>query len=141
MPGRPCPVARRTLIPAQGGAFDTTITSSVGRQVGQISTYNLDVPAGKQDLDVNFKTPDASPDNPMTFWLLNPSGTVVKQVAATPTTDASGHMTAAANLVVPAPAAGRWEIDVELNLTTSGKEFTQLVNGVVDYNQAAPTVS
>jgi hypothetical protein len=129
------PVARRTLVPSEGGAFDTTITSSVGRQVGQISTYDLDVPAGKQDLDVSFTTPDASPDNPMTFWLLDPNGMVVKQVAATPTTDASGNTTAAANLVVPNPAAGRWEIDVELNLTTSGKEFTQLVNGVVGYDQ------
>ena len=33
--------------------------------------------------------------------------------------------------------AGTWEIDVELNLTTSGKEFTQLVKGVVGYDQAA----
>ncbi|MYS23323.1 MULTISPECIES: S8 family peptidase [unclassified Streptomyces] len=129
------PVARRTLIPSQGGAFDTTITSSVGRQVGQISTYDLDVPAGKQSLDVSFTTPDASPDNPMTFWLLNPSGTVVQQVAATPVTDASGTTTAAANLVAASPAAGRWEIDVELNLTTSGKEFTQLVHGLVRYDQ------
>ncbi|MFC4033213.1 S8 family serine peptidase [Streptomyces polygonati] len=132
------PVARRTLIPSQGGAFDTTITSSVGRQVGQISTYNLDVPAGKRDLDVSFTTPDASPDNPMTFWLLNPSGTVVQQVAAAPVTDASGNTTAAAHLVAPAPVAGRWEIDVELNLTTSGKEFTQLVHGVAGYDQAVP---
>jgi hypothetical protein len=132
------PAARRTLIPSRGGAFDTTITSSVGRQVGQISTYDLDVPAGKQDLDVGFTTPDASPDNPMTFWLIGPDGTVVQKVAATPTTDASGNTTAAANLVAPSPAAGRWEIDVELNLTTSGKEFTQLVHGVVGYDQPAP---
>jgi hypothetical protein len=129
------PVARRTLIPSQGGPFDTTITSSVGRQVGQISTYDLDVPAGKQDLDVDFTTPDASADNPMTFWLLDPSGTVVQQVAATPATDASGATIAAAHLVAPSPAAGRWEIDVELNLTTSGKEFTQLVHGVVGYDR------
>ncbi len=132
------PVARRTLIPSAGGAFDTTITSTVGRQVGQISTFNLDVPAGKQDLDVSFHTPDASPDNPMTFWLLDPSGVVVQQVAATPTTDASGNTIATANLVAPSPAAGRWEIDVELNLTTSGKEFTQVVNGTVGYDQPPP---
>lgn len=129
------PLARRTLIPSQGGTFGTTITSSVGREVGQISTYDLDVPAGKQDLDVGFTTPDASPDNPMTFWLLDPNGTVVQQVAATPTTDASGRTTAAAHLVAANPAAGRWEIDVELNLTTSGREFTQLVTGVAGYDR------
>ncbi|WP_329459061.1 S8 family peptidase [Streptomyces sp. NBC_01497] len=135
------PVARRTLIPSAGGAFDTTITSTVGRQVGQISTYNLDVPAGKTDLDVSFRTPDASADNPMTFWLLDPNGTVVQQVAAAATTDASGHTTATANLVAPTPAAGRWEIDVELNLTTSGKEFTQVVKGVAGYDHAPAAAS
>lgn len=130
------PVARRTLIPSAGGPFDTTITSSVGRQVGQISTFDLDVPAGKKDLDVDFTTPDASADNPMTFWLVDPSGTVVQQVAGTPTTDAAGDTVAAAHLVAPQPAAGRWEIDVELNLTTSGKEFRQLVHGVAGYDRA-----
>ncbi|MGQ4511245.1 S8 family peptidase [Streptomyces sp. DW26H14] len=133
------PVARRTLIPSAGGTFDTTITSTVGRQVGQISTFNLDVPAGKKDLDVSFRTPDASADNPMTFWLLDPDGTVVQKVASAPTTDASGNTIATANLVAPAPSAGRWEIDVELNLTTSGKEFTQLVRGLVAYNKAPAT--
>ncbi|WP_051950962.1 S8 family serine peptidase [Actinacidiphila yeochonensis] len=129
------PVARRTLIPSAGGSFDTTITSSVGRGVGQISTFDIDVPAGKQDLDATFSTPDASADNPMTFWLIDPNGTVVQQVAATATTDASGATTATARLVAPAPAAGRWEIDVELNLTTSGKEFTQVVHGTAGYDQ------
>ncbi|WP_163572596.1 S8 family serine peptidase [Fodinicola feengrottensis] len=51
------PVLRRTLIPTNGGSFKTTITSSVGRGVGQISTYNLDVPTGKNELDVTFSTP------------------------------------------------------------------------------------
>jgi hypothetical protein len=41
------PVARRTLIPAAGGSFQTLITSSVGRSVGQVSTYNIDVPVGR----------------------------------------------------------------------------------------------
>lgn len=130
------PVARRTLIPAEGGPFDTTITSSVGRQVGQISTFNLDVPAGKQDLDVSFHAPDASADNQLTFWLLDPNGVVVAR-QSTPTTDADGNPVAAATLVAPNPVAGRWEIDVELNLTTSGREFSQLVSGVVGYDQVA----
>lgn len=36
--------------------------------------------------------------------------------------------------------AGRWEIDVELNLTTSGTEFTQTVFGDVSYNAPPPSV-
>jgi hypothetical protein len=129
------PIARRTLIPPAGGAFHTTITSSVGRGVGQISTYNLDVPQGKQDLDVTFHTADASPDNRFTFFLIDPNGTVVAR-ASTPTTGSSGTPVADATLVAPAPVAGRWEIDVELNLTVSGKEFTQTVDGTVGYDQA-----
>lgn len=131
------PVARRTLIPAAGGPFDTTITSSVGRGVGQISTYNIDVPAGKQYLDVSVHTADASADNLMTFFLIGPNGAVVARTT-TPTTDASGNPVAQATLVAPSPAAGRWEVDVELNLTTSGREFTQIVSGTVGYDQPPP---
>ena len=134
------PIARRTLIPSTGGAFDTTITSSVGREVGQISTFNIDVPAGKKDIDVNFHTADASPDNPMTFWLLDPNGDVVA-TDATPTSTVqgigSGTPEADAALVQANPAPGRWEIDVELDLTTSGKEFTQDVAGTVGFDKSS----
>jgi Subtilase family len=130
------PITRRTLIPSSGGRFDTTITSTVGRQVGQISTYDIDVAAGEKDIDVSFATPDASPDNKYTYYLLNPSGTVVAE-DATPTTTVQGAPApvADADLVALDPAAGQWEIDVELNLTVSGKEFTQVVHGTVAFNQ------
>lgn len=74
----------------------------------------------------------------MTFWLLNPSGTVVAQQSTVPT---SGPPTGDITLVAPTPAAGTWEIDVELNLTTSGKEFTQTVNGDVGYDQPPPAAA
>jgi len=35
------PVVRRTLIPSAGGTFNTTITSTVGRGVGQIARTTL----------------------------------------------------------------------------------------------------
>jgi hypothetical protein len=135
-------VNRRTLIPSAGGPFSTTITSTVGRSVGQISTYDINVPAGENDMDVTFSTPDASADNPMTFWLVNPSGTVVAE-DATPTTTIVGGTTpvALASLIAPSPVAGTWEIDVELNLTTSGLEFTQNVAGNVSFNQVQVTPS
>lgn len=129
------PIARRTLIPSSGGAFTATITSSVGRQVGQISTFDVTVPPGKSDVDVSFHTTDISPDNRMTFWLLDPSGTVVAQQSTVPT---SGPPTGDITLVAPTPTAGTWEIDVELNLTTSGDEFTQTVNGNVGYDRPPP---
>jgi Subtilase family len=130
------PITRRTLIPSAGGRFDATITSTVGRQVGQISTYDVSVAPGERDIDVSFATADASPDNKYTYFLLNPSGTVVAQ-DATPTTTLQGATVpvADADLVALDPAPGLWEIDVELNLTTSGQEFTQVVHGSVAFNQ------
>jgi hypothetical protein len=131
---------RRVLIPSTGGAFNTTITSTVGREVGQISTFNINVPGGENDMDVSFSTPDASADNPMTFWLLNPSGTVVAEDATPTTTNAAGSPAVAlANLIAANPVAGTWEIDVELNLTTSGLEFQQNVAGNVSFNQQQVT--
>jgi hypothetical protein len=133
------PVARRTLIPSAGGTFSSLITSSVGRGVGQISTYDITVPAGENDIDVSFSTPDASADNDYTYWLINPSGTVVTE-DATPTTTMVGSATpvALADLVALDPVPGTWEIDVELNLTVSGLEFRQVVTGTVAFNQVQP---
>ncbi|HET9893422.1 MAG TPA: S8 family serine peptidase [Streptosporangiaceae bacterium] len=135
------PVNRRTLIPQAGGEFDTTITSSVGRQVGQISTFNINVPAGENDLDVSFSTPDASPDNPMTFWLVSPAGTVVAEDGTPSSTDQGATPVAKGELITLSPAPGRWEIDVELNLTESGLEFTQLVTGNVSFDQVQASAS
>jgi hypothetical protein len=133
------PVALRTLIPSTGGTFKTQITSTVGRGVGQISTYDISVPTGKKDIDVSFSTPDASADNNYRYWLINPSGTVVAE-DATPTTTVVGSTTpvALADLIALNPVPGTWEIDVELTLTVSGLEFDQVVTGNVGYNQVRP---
>ena len=139
------PIARRTLIPSGGGEFDTTITSTVGRGIGQISTYDINVPAGQPDLGVTVKTPDASADNPMSLYLVNPSGALVThtatstRAAALPFTASADGTYQSATFHVANPAAGTWEIDVALKLTSSGKEFTQLVTG--DVLPQAPTIS
>lgn len=85
---------------------------------------------------MHFSTPDASADNPFTYRLLNPAGQVVQRVSA-PVAGPDGTPVNDVTLVATNPAAGRWEIDVELNLTTSGKEFTQTVAGSVAYDQVA----
>jgi len=123
------PVTRRALIPADGGSFRTLITSTVGRMIGQLNTYEITVPAGRPDLDVQLATADASADNKYTFYLVNPSGTVVA-TDTTPKT-VNGTSVATAELQAANPAAGTWQIDVELNLTVSGNEFTQTVDGNV----------
>jgi hypothetical protein len=117
------PVGRRTLIPADGGTFSTVITSTVGRSVGQISTYEINLPSGRQHMDVKFRTTDAGPDNEFSFYLVNPSGDVV----STATVDS--RPVATADLSTTDPVRGIWQIDVVLDLTTSGKEFTETVYG------------
>jgi subtilase family protein len=121
------PVARRTLIPAQGGSFQTLITSTVGRSLGQLDTYKMNVPSGLSQLTVTFHASDASSDNTITYFLVAPNGTV--QRVSTPNTTGSDPGTQ--TLTATAPAAGLWEIDVELGLTVSGHEFTQTVDGAV----------
>ena len=121
-------LARRTLIPTDGGEFDTNIIASVGRGTGQVSTFNINVPAGRADLGVTVRTPDTSTDNPMRLFLVNPSGVRVTQTSLTVQT-INGTPMLAATFHVANPAAGTWEIDTELNLTTSGKEFRQTHRG------------
>ena len=38
------PIARRTLIPSNGGPFQDLITSSVGRSLGQLNAFEINVP-------------------------------------------------------------------------------------------------
>jgi hypothetical protein len=122
------PIARRTLIPSTGGSFHTLITSTVGRSIGQVNTYNIDVPAGLSQLTVNLKTADVSPDNTITYYLVTPTGTVAAR-GSTP--DTTGTSPGEVTLTTTDPVAGTWEIDVELGLTVSGQEFTQTVDGTV----------
>jgi hypothetical protein len=123
------PIARRTLIPANGGSFQTLIIGTSARSVGQISTYEINVPAGRPDLDVSLHTADASPDNIYNYYLVDPSGTVVA-TTTTPQT-VNGQAVGDAELTTANPAAGIWQIDVVLRLTVSGNEFTQTVDGNV----------
>ncbi len=123
------PIARRTLIPSDGGSFQTQIIGTSARSVGQINTYEINVPAGKPDLDVKVHTADASADNVFNYFLVDPSGNVVA-TASTPQT-VNGQAVGDAELSTADPAAGLWQIDVVLKLTVSGNEFSQTVFGDV----------
>jgi len=123
------PIARRTLIPSDGGSFQTHIIGTSARDVGQINTYEINVPAGSPSLDVALHTADASADNVFSYYLVSPSGTVVAR-ATTPQT-VNGQVTGDAELATTDPAAGTWQIDVVLRLTVSGSEFDQTVFGDV----------
>jgi hypothetical protein len=116
------PVARRTLIPATGEQFNTLITSTVGRDIGQVSTYEINLPPGRKYMNVKFRAPDASADNGFTFYLVNPSGKLVD-------TATIRRSAATGDLYTLRPVPGLWQIDVVLDLTESGKEFTETVHG------------
>ncbi|HEY1569395.1 MAG TPA: S8 family serine peptidase [Solirubrobacteraceae bacterium] len=137
------PVLARTVIPSTGGAFQAPMGTSVGRSNPENSLFFVDVPAGQQAMSVSLNTADASPDNTYSYTLFSPSG---KEVVAdaTPTTTLQGvgstTPTALANLSVADPAPGRWLIDIQLNLITSGMEFSQVVNGNVTFNNSGVTV-
>ena len=148
------PIARRTLVPSAGGEFDTTVTSTVGRGLGQISTFNVNVPSGRADLGVTLATPDMSADDPITLYLVNPDGAsvathpvtsgnppVTRNVSGVPLTvqTINGVTENAATFHVADPMAGTWEVDVKLNLTISGLEFTQTVVG--DVLPQAPSIT
>jgi hypothetical protein len=123
------PIARRTLIPSSGGSFQTLITSTVGRSIGQVNTYDIDVAPGTSQLTVNFHTADVSADNTITYYLVSPTGALAAR-ASTPN-GTNGQPPGTATLTAADPVAGTWEIDVELGLTVSGNEFTQTVYGTV----------
>jgi hypothetical protein len=123
------PVARRIFIPSGGGSFRTLITSTVGRDLGQASTYEINLPAGRRYLRVRFRTPDASRDNGFSFFLVNPSGQVVAGAGTPRRVGGKPVITASLNARHPVP--GPWQIDVLLDLTVSGREFTQTVFGTV----------
>jgi hypothetical protein len=123
------PIARRTLIPSAGGTFATQIIGTSARSVGQMDTYEINVPAGAPDLSVALHATDDSADNQFTYYLVNPSGTVVA-TASTPQT-VNGEPSGDADLTTTDPVAGLWQIDVVLKLTVSGNEFNQYVYGDV----------
>jgi hypothetical protein len=139
------PIARRTLIPSQGGRFRADLTSSVSRGPGQIKTFYVDVPAGESDLDVSFSAPDYATDNPVYYYLFSPADIAESPtssrnvaVAATDTTPTPDNPTGNASLIAPDPQAGLWEIDVMQGATTDGTTFNNVVTGIVSYNQLAP---
>lgn len=96
---------------------------TVGRGTGQISTFVVPVSAGRTDLTVNLQTAEVSPDYGFTAYRVRPSDGLLQTSAAI--------VNGAATLQVPNPGPGLWEIDVKLNLTTSGRAFHQVVNGQV----------
>jgi hypothetical protein len=54
----------------------------VGRDIGQISSREINVPAGRGFPGITFRTADAGRDSKLTFCLVNPNGNVVATATA-----------------------------------------------------------
>jgi hypothetical protein len=140
------PVLERTFIPSTGGNFQAVMGDTVGRNQGSPnSLFYINVGKHEPAMNVSINTADGAPDNKFEYELYNPSG---KEVAAdvTPTTtqQAPDPTTgvADANLTVPDPVAGRWEIVIIMDtVTTSGNEFSQTFNGNVSFDNGVSVLS
>jgi hypothetical protein len=132
------PITRRTAIAATG-AFKFSLGSSVARETGPLQSRELDVPPGLHDLRVTFSTPDASADDIIDYFLIEPNG-IDGFYDRTPSTTPQGIGSSGPNgnaaIVVSDPPAGKWIVQAMIDLTTSGKEFTQTVIGNVSYDSA-----
>jgi hypothetical protein len=135
------PVTTQTLIPSAGGNFVANLASSVARGQGPMLTYQIDVPSGEPGLNVNLQTADISADNAIGYALTAPSspgggaGSDVVDYGQTPITalQPTSSPITRTELSVPNPEPGLWTVQVTLDETASGKEFTQNVFGNASY--------
>jgi hypothetical protein len=122
------PVARRTLL---GSSFTATVTGGVGRTVGQVLGYDLNVPRGHDSLTVDLTAQD--PDTTLDYYLVDPEGQIAARDTNLTGTDGKTP-TAEASLTANRPVAGRWRLLVVLPDPVSGKDFTDKVTGQVRYD-------
>gem|GEM_PF-1314618 len=132
------PVARRTLVPldpARGHSttFTARIKGGVGRGLGQLGGYYLDVPAGRRNLTVDLTAQDAGTE--LDYYLVSPQQQVLAR-DANRTVGKKSTPTKYASLTVDRPAAGRWTLIVAVPDAVSGKEFSQQVTGRVRLDAA-----
>ena len=138
------PVVLRSLVSASGnGAFNGTLTGGNGRQsdLGQENFYQIDVPAGKKDLDANVSLTNDLGDNVIAF-LINPAGNVVATGANVVTTaydpakrDATQHNVLATDLYARNPQPGRWTLAINFVGAIVGDELHQPYTGALTFNK------
>jgi hypothetical protein len=122
------PVTLRSLIPQGPQSFTQTLTGGNGRSfnTGQEFYYQLDVPAGRPELNASVTLAD-NPHNPFSAWLISPSGEA--QAFASndlPANTPSGlEDEIGAQLHVLSPAAGAWSLIVAFVPQVSGTAISE----------------
>ena len=141
------PVTLRSLIPAGNSTFSGTVTGGNGRAPisGQEFFYQLDVPAGKPELNATITVQD--PGNQFGAYLINPQGEAVAYATnMTPGTTTSvppnqqvGAQLTGAQLHTLNPGPGRWRLAVVFAPVVSGNELSSPFQ--VSVNQQAVPAS
>ena len=121
------PVTLRSLIPAGNQTFSGTVTGGNGRAPisGQEFFYQLDVPAGRPELNATITEQD--PGDQFGAYLINPQGEAVAYATnMTPGASASAPPTnqTGAQLHTLSPAPGRWRLVVVFAPVVSGNELS-----------------
>ena len=132
------PAARSSRAPAASST--RPITGSVGRGIGQISTFNINVPAGRADLGVTVRTPDTSTDDPMRLFLVNPARRRARTQTSLTVADDQRRADAGGHVPRRQPdGRARGRSTPSSTCTTSGKEFRQTIVG--DVLPQAPAIT
>ncbi len=144
------PIILRGLVSGAGnGAFSGTLTGGNGRQpdLGQESYYQIDVPAGKKDLDANVSLTNDLGDNVIAF-LINPKGNVVATGSNVVTTaydpaarNATQHNVLQTDLYARNPQQGRWTLAINFVGAIVGDELSQPYTGALTFNKVNVTAN
>ncbi len=122
------PVTLRSLIPNGSTSFRQTLTGGNGRSdsTGQTFYYQLDVPAGRPELNATVRLAD-NPNNPFTMWLVSPNGNAVGQGAnELPSSTAPGYTNElGAQVHALSPVPGAWTLIVAFVPQVSGTAITE----------------
>ncbi|HEX4224193.1 MAG TPA: hypothetical protein VHZ97_17625, partial [Pseudonocardiaceae bacterium] len=138
------PIVLRGLVSAAGsGAFTGTLTGGNGRQsdLGQENFYQIDVPAGKRDLDANVALTNDVGDSVVAF-LIDPQGNVVATGNNALTTaydpaarNATQHNVLQTDLYARNPRPGRWTLAINFVGAIVGDELSQPFTGNLTFNK------
>ena len=136
------PVTLRSLIPAGSQTFPGTVTGGNGRAPisGQEFFYQLDLPAGRPELNATITVQD--PGNQFGAYLINPQGEAVAYATnmvpgATSSSPPDNQQGAQLHTLNPAP--GRWRLAVVFAPVVSGNSLSSPFQ--VSVNQQAVPAS
>ena len=136
------PVTLRSLIPRGNQTFSGTVTGGNGRAPisGQEFFYQLDLPAGRPELNATITVQD--PGNQFGAYLINPQGEAVAYATnmvpgASPSSPPDTQVGAQLHTLNPAP--GRWRLAVVFAPVVSGNSLSSPFQ--VSVNQQAVPAS